>query len=555
MSEHTSFIAWRFYFVLSLILTGVLGLTFRIFDLSILDQRFLRQQGDERVLRLIQIPAYRGMILDRNDIPLAISTSVYSIWANPQEFNISKSSLFSLSKLLDLKPNQILQMVHPSHSGKKQFVYLKRSLSPAITERIKALQIPGVYWQEQYRRYYPDGEITAHIIGFTDVDDNGQEGLELSYNPWLRGEPGKRWVMKDRLGRIIADLQTVQQQKPGHDLVLSIDRRIQYIAYRELLAGVKQNQAGSGSAIVLDAKTGEVLAMVNQPSFNPNQNKERKGENIRNRAITDVFEPGSTIKAFSVACALDSGRYQTDTMINTYPGWMRVDHKLIPDEKNYGEISVGKVLQVSSNVGVSKMILNLPADSLWNLLHRVGFGEITGIGFPGEQSGALVQRYPWGAFTLCTLAFGYGMSVTALQLARAYSVLAHDGVKMPISLLRLDHPPPGEQVIQPRLASEMLNLLESVVTQGTGKHAMIPNYRVAGKTGTTRMVGKKGYEKHHHTSSFVGIAPVENPRLVVAVVIHNLQGKNYHGGDVSGPVFEKIMEESLRMLDIPPDKA
>lgn len=548
------YIAWRFYLILGLICLAVSGLIWRVFDLTILDQTFLRRQGDERVLRLVSTPANRGMIIERNGFPLAVSTEVFSVWMNPLEFSPSKKEISVLGKLLGMKPKEISIILKRSQEGDKEFVYLKRALSPEIAKQIKSLNFPGLYTQIEYRRYYPEGETTAHVVGFTNVDDRGQEGLELQYNQWLDGDPGKQWVIKDRLGRVISKVQSVQEQKPGRDLVLSIDRRIQYLAYRELLAGVVENHAASGSAIVLDTRTGEVLAMVNQPSFNPNNRPAHKSDVFRNRAVTDSFEPGSTIKAFSVASALDSGHFKPNTVIDTYPGWLRVGHNVVRDEHGCGPMTVTQIMQRSSNVGVTKMILSLPPNQLWSLLHRVGFGEVTGIGFPGEQRGSLVKHDPWGAFVVATLGFGYGVSVTPLQLARAYSVLANKGMIIPVSLQRLDEPPKGVRVMDEKIAKEMLTLLEAVITKGgTGEAAHIPGYRVAGKTGTAIKAGDHGYQKHRYVSSFVGIAPVTNPRLVVAVVINDPQGKNYYGGLVSGPVFEKIMEGTLRILDVPPD--
>lgn len=550
------FTPWRFYTVLCLIALAATGLMWRIIHLTVLDQHFLRQQGNVRVLRLVNIPAYRGMIVDRQGFPLAVSTKVYSVWMNPLEFTPSKKQTTSLSALLGISSKDLTKIVKRHEDGEREFVYLKRALSPEIASKIKALEIPGLYTQEEYKRYYPEGEITAQVLGFTNIDDQGQEGLELAYNDYLKGEVGKQWVIKDRIGRVISKMQTMKEQKPGHDLTLSIDRRIQYLAYRELLAGVTENKAVSGSAIVLDVKTGEVLAMVNQPSFNPNNRPANGSARFRNRAITDTFEPGSTIKAFSVASALDSGKFKPNTVIDTYPGWIRVGRNIVKDEHNNEQITVTKILQISSNVGVTKMILSLEPNQLWDVLHRVGFGQETGVQFPGEQNGSLTKHQPWGAFTLATLGFGYGISVTPLQLARAYGVIANHGMKMPISLQRLDAPPAGEQVMAPKIAQQMVMLLESVVSKGgTGELANVPGYRVAGKTGTALKanVGNKGYQKHRYISSFVGMAPASNPRLVVAVVIDDPQGKHYHGGTVSGPVFEKIMEGTLRILDVPPD--
>lgn len=554
-SDQVFFIPWRFYLILAVIIFSVIGLVWRVFSLAILDQKFLCFQGDERVLRLVSTPAFRGMILDRNGFPLAVSTMVYSIWMNPHEFEPTKESLALLSNLLGEEERVILSLRNQYQNKKREFVYLRRGLAPELAQQIKALNIPGIYAQEEYRRYYPEGEVIAQVVGFTNIDDQGQEGMELGYNQWLQGQPGKKWVIKDRLGRVISDVQTVQNQNPGNDLTLSIDRRIQYLAYRELLKGITDSRAKSGSVVVLDVNTGEVLAMTSYPSFNPNNRLKLKGDGVRNRTVTDTFEPGSTLKAFSVASALESGLYHAHSVVDTSPGWMRVDHNLVKDEKNNGLLTIAQILQVSSNMGVAKMVLNLPPDQLWSLLHRVGFGEITGIGFPGEQNGVLIKNYPYGGFVLATLSFGYGISVNLLQLATAYSVLANYGIKMPVTLLKLDKLASGERVLDSKLARQMVILLESVVTKGTGKNAQVPGYRVAGKTGTTKMIGVGGYQKHRHISSFVGIAPVGNPRLVVAVVIHDPQGKIYLGGQISGPIFERIMEGTLRIMDIPPDRS
>ncbi len=546
------FNAWRFYLLGSFILLVVFGLIARMFDLAVLDRHFLQSQGDVRMLRMIKEPAFRGMITDRNGYPLAISTSVFSVWINPKEFNIRAHSMNVLADKLDIKTATIKTLLQQKQ--KREFIYLKREVSPAIAHEVHALKIPGVYLQQDYKRFYPEGEITAHLIGFTNIDDKGQEGLELVYNDWLTGLPGKKRVIQDRLGRVISDVQNIQQQKPGNDLVLSVNRRIQYLAYRELMDGVQKNKALSGSVVVLDAKTGEVLAMVNQPSFNPNKIASQEKETFRNRAVTDSFEPGSTMKSFSVATALESGRYQPDTVVDTNPGWIRVGNKTLRDEHQQGLITLMQILQVSSNVGMTKVILTLPPNQLWSLLHRMGFGEVTGIGFPGEQAGKLVNRPTWKPLPLATLSFGYGISVTTLQLAHAYATIANDGIKLPLSLLKIDKAPEGTRVLDQAIAHKMLNMLQSVLAKGgTGQNARVAGYTVAGKTGTAWVSENKTYQKHRYTSSFVGIAPATHPRLVVAVVIHDPQGKDYLGGYVSGPVFEKIMEGSLRILNIPPD--
>lgn len=550
-----AFIPWRFHLLIFIIALIVVGLIVRLIDLAVFEKNFLLSQGDARAKRIVTIPAYRGMITDRQGYPLAISASVYSVWMNPQIIDKNSDDMKMLSRLLNMPFASLKSLIKKYQNTEREFVYIKRDIPPQAAKKIKSLKIPGVFLDHDYKRFYPEGEVAAHVIGFTNVDDKGQEGIELAQDKWLVGTPGKEMVIKDRLGRVISNLQNLKEKKPGNDLALSIQHQLQYLAYRELLSGVQMNEAESGSVVVLDVKTGEVLAMVNQPSFNPNNRTNEPSSSFRNRAVTDVFEPGSTIKAFSIASALDSGRFKPGTMIDTYPGWMRVGHNIVRDEHNDKKLTVAEVLQMSSNVGITKIILALPPNQLWNMLHRVGFGQETGVGFPGERSGELIHRERWAPFPLATLAFGYGLSVTTLQLAGAYAVIANQGVKLPLSLLRLDTAPVGERVMQAKVAKQMLSLLESVVTEkdGTGKSARIPGYRVAGKTGTARIVGPNGYEKDHHISSFVGMAPVSDPRFVVAVVIRDPKGKDYLGGTVSAPVFKKIMEGALHLANIAPD--
>lgn len=542
----TIFLSWRYNTILICIALAVLGLTLRVFSLAILKQHFLRHEGDERVLRVVNTPAFRGMIMDRNGFPLAVSTTVYSAWINPREFKHSKTDIAKIAALLKIHSNDILDVL--ANKKNREFVYLKRALSPQVASQLRKLNLPGLNLQQEYHRYYPEGEVTAHVIGFTNIDDQGQEGLELSFNDWLAGEQGKRWVIKDRLGQVISDVQTIKEQKPGSDLILSIDRRIQYLAYRELLTACAQNNASSGSAIVLDAKTGEILAMVNQPSYNPN-NRLTDHSRFRNRAVTDLFEPGSTIKAFTIAAALESGLYAPDSSVDTSPGWMRIDRNMVRDEHNNGILSLAEILKRSSNMGAAKIALSLPNGKIWDMLDRVGFGESTAIGFPGEQNGTLIRRPVWGKFMLATLSFGYGLSTTILQLVRSYGILANNGVKVPLSLLKVDKEVTGQAVIPSEIAHQVVGLLE----KGIAKTARIPGYRVAGKSGTSKQVGAEGYEKHYN-SSYIGIAPVSNPRIIVAVIINDPQGKDYLGAKVSAPVFAKIMEGTLRLLEIPPDE-
>jgi cell division protein FtsI (penicillin-binding protein 3) len=549
-------ITWRLSAVLALIYLAACGLTWRIYNLSVLDQPFLRKQGDERALRLMSVPTIRSTIFDRHGFPLAVSTKVYSVWVNPVLFSPSSRSVTLLAHLLGMKPDALLHQLTKSKQEKRGFIYLKRGLSPTVAAQVDALNLSGVYSQVEYHRYYPEGEAMAQLIGLTNVDDEGQEGLELAYDHVLKGDWGKQWVLQDRLGRVISTVKTVKEQASGQSLTLSIDRRIQYLAYHALMEGVTKNEATSGTAIVLDAKTGEILAMANYPSFNPNRHLSSRNDAMRNRAVTDTFEPGSTMKVFSVASALASGHFKPDTVIDTAPGWMRLGHNIVRDEHEGGALTVTQILQRSSNVGVTKMVLDLPSGQLWSLLHRVGFGETTGIHFPGEQSGMMGSRPPNGSFPLATLAFGYGISATPLQLARAYLVIANEGKKIPVSLLKLEHPPAGETVMPKALADTMLTMLESVTQQeGTGALASVAHYRVAGKTGTAlkAKLGERGYQKHHYISSFVGIAPRLHPRLVVLVMVDDPQGKTFYGGMVSGPIFSNIMGGALRTLNISPD--
>jgi cell division protein FtsI (penicillin-binding protein 3) len=548
-----TFIAWRFIFVVFLLVTVILGLSARVINLSIFNRSFLQHEGNIRSLRIVNVSAFRGMITDRNGLPLAVSSPVLSLWANPQLLSKELQTLKPLGHVLGLNPPTLLKLLEKNKN--REFVYLKRGLLPDVSTQIKKLNIPGLFLFEEYKRFYPEGDASAHVVGFTNVDDKGEEGMELAYNSWLSGKKGSKLTVKDRLGREIDTLKILQVQTPGNDLTLSIDKRIQYIAFRELQAGVDKSQALSGSVVVLEAKTGEILAMVNNPSYNPNSRLHVRADAFRNRAITDTFEPGSTMKAFSIAAILESGKFNPQTVINTYPGWIRVGRHVVHDEHNNASLTVAKILGISSNVGVAKMILALPHNRLWEILHAVGFGQVTNVGYPGEQAGSIIARSALKPFALATLAFGYGISVTPLQIAQAYSIFANKGMKIPVTFRKLDAPPQGEQVIDAKTAGEMLHLLETVTSAkgATGEKARVPGYRVAGKTGTAIIAGAHGYKKKEYLSSFVGIAPASNPRLIVAVIIRSPQGKQYYGGQISAPVFEKVMENSLRLLNVTPD--
>lgn len=546
---------WRFRFIVFLLVVGLFGLVFRMLDLNVLDQAFLLGQGNARMLRTVSIPAYRGMIVDRNNKPLAISTPVESLWLDPQTFAVTPDQLSQLANILNLSAAQLQQKIAQAKKDSKEFIYLKRRIKPELAESAKALNVKGVHFQREYKRFYPEGEMMAHVIGFTNVDDKGQEGVELSYNQALEGVPGKRRVVKDRLGHIVSVIGTLRQPRAGQDVTLSIDRRIQYLAFQALSKAAEEYEAKSGAVVVLDVKSGEILAMVNWPTYNPNNRPADTNGRYRNRAVTDVFEPGSTIKAFSVANALMHSDYTVDSLIDTSPGWMVVQGKTVKDVHPHGKLDVQGILQKSSNVGVSKLTFATPPDSLWQTLSDVGFGQDTGIHFPGESAGVLVHRHHWGKFVLATLAFGYGMSSTTLQLAHAYMVMAAHGVKRPLSLVKRETVPAGQQVIPANIADQIRMMLESVVEKGgTATRAQIPGYKVSGKTGTVRVVGPQGYIRNKHIGMFVGMAPASNPRLVAAVILREPAGWQYYGGLVAAPVFSTVVGGALRLLNVRPDK-
>ncbi len=543
---------WRFYAIFFFLLLGVIGLVMRMVHLSVFDRAFLMEQSKSRVLRFVDIPAYRGMITDRNGVPLAVSAPVDSIWINPQIFSANKNQLTALSNILALNPQDIRQKT--SRDSDKEFVYLTRAIPPEIADKVKALKIRGVFFQREYRRFYPSGEVTAHILGFTNVDDNGQEGLELAYNDWLRGIPGKRQVVKDRIGQIVSNLGVVQSPQEGRALTLSIDSRIQFLAYTALQNAIPKFNADSGSITVLDVNTGEVLAMANVPSYNPNAHSVRT-ENYRNRCVTDMFEPGSTMKAFSIASALETEKYKLTTLVDTRPGYMFIDSHKITDDDNYGIVNLIQILQRSSNIGAAKITLSLPPEHLWNFLTRMGFGTNTQSGFPGEANGVLVKARFKRPINLATISYGYGVSATALQLTKAYAILAAYGVKRPISFVKLEpnQVPAGERVISAELASQMLQILGAVAEAGNSTTAKIKGYHVGGKTGTAYIATPVGYQKNKYNSSFIGIAPLSNPRLVVSVILHGVHGSIHFGAQVSAPVFAIVMGGALRYMNVLPD--
>lgn len=542
----------RRWIVLGLFGLGSLALVARAVHLQVMDRDFLRGQGDARQQRVVEIPAHRGDIEDRNGEALAISTPVDSVWANPQETMLARDQLGELARLLDIDRDELYRRL--AERADREFVYIRRHINPDLARRVVSLDVPGVSIQREYRRYYPMGEVLGHVLGFTDIDDRGQEGLELAYDEWLTGRPGAKRVIRDRLGRSIEDVESIRASLPGKALRLSIDRRIQYLAYRELKAAVQAHKARSGSLVMLDPRTGQILAMVNQPTFNPNNRKDFRGRLYRNRAVTDVFEPGSTIKPFTIAAALEGGRYEPSTLIDTAPGLLRVGRHTIRDIRDYGVIDLSTVIMKSSNVGASKIALSLDPQELWGLYSKVGFGAVTGSGFPGEAAGVLSDSGRWREVERATLGFGYGLSVTALQLAQAYAVLAADGMSRPVSFLH-DHGPVSERrMLHASTASQIRLMLESVVgPQGTGARADVSGYRVAGKTGTVRKSTAGGYSDDRYVSVFAGMAPASDPRIVTVVVINEPNNGAYYGGEVAAPVFSRVMTGALRLLDIPPD--
>lgn len=530
--------------------SGLLG--WRAFHLQILNQDFLRHHGDARSLRVVKIPAHRGMITDRNDEPLAISTPVDTIWAIPRQVLENPRRLPALARVLDLDPGALTQILEERIG--REFVYLKRHVSPDQARAVNDLEMYGVYQQQEFRRYYPAGEVAAHLVGFTNVDDRGQEGLELAYDDWLEGTPGAKRVLKDRLGRVIRDVESIQPASPGRPLALSIDRRVQYLAYRELAAAVRYNHARSGSLVMLKADTGEVIALAVQPSYNPNNRAGLKSDHFRNRAATDVFEPGSTLKPFTIAAALQSGLYQAGSVIRTGPGYLRVSNHVINDVSNYGDLDLTGIIQKSSNVGAGKIGLSLGPERLWQMYRDVGLGETTGSGFPGESPGLVSPYNNWTELDLASISFGHGLAVTALQLAQAYAVLASGGILRPVTFVKAQDEVAGRRVLSEEITLQVRGMLEQAVTaSGTGERANIPLYRVAGKTGTAHKSTSEGYAEDRYLSLFAGLAPASDPQLVLVVMIDEPQGGAHYGGQVAAPVFARVMQGAVRILDIPPD--
>lgn len=541
----------RYWLLLTIMLFGAAAIISRLVYLDIINRDFLLQQSTSRIQRVVNIPAHRGMITDRNGKPLAISAQVNSVWVNPKEFSATYANTKHVADLLRLEQSSLAALLRKD--AKRHFVYLKRGVSPELGSKLMQLNLPGLYIQNSYKRFYPQADVTAHIVGFTNIDDRGQEGIELAYDQQLRGIPGKKEVLKDRRGHIVAELNSIREPEEGQDLSLSLDSNIQYLAYSELAKTIEQFEAHDGSIVVLDVNTGEVLAMVNMPSFNPNNITDTSEGRLRNRAATDQFEPGSTIKAFSMAAILASGKFAPSDTIDTNPGWIRLEHHVIHDVHNHGVLTVAEALQKSSNVAMALMSKEIPAESMWQTFHNFGFGEVSYCGFPGEVAGTLTHKTLWSLTDVASFSRGYGLSVTTLQLAHAYAIMAAGGVDHGVSLLKVTRAGQGTRKLSAHVARQVNKMLHSVTEKGgTGRRARVSHYQVAGKTGTAYIAGRSGYDQKHYMSSFIGFAPVSKPKIVVAVVVHNPK-KSHFGGLVAAPAFAKVMAGALRLLAVTPD--
>ena len=544
--------AWRINLLRLVFVTLVIGLGWRLADIQVLNPDFLRNQGDARHVRQVPVAAHRGMILDRHGEPLAISTPVHSIWINPQEFDADKKQLASLAKIVGLKATKVKKKV--KQNSHREFVYLKRRVTPEIAGKVTDLKLAGVALQREYKRYYPTAEVTSHLVGFTNVDDNGQEGLELMHDDVLTGVPGLKRMVRDSRGNYVEGGEQLKATKDGQNIQLSIDLRLQYLTYQALKETVSQHRARSGSAVVLDIHTGEVLAMVNQPSFNPNNRRGLKSSDYRNRAVTDVFEPGSTVKPFTMASGLKSGIIKPTSVIDTRPGTLRVSGHTIKDFRDYGQINLAKLIQKSSNVGVSKIALAMKPTQLWQDFSAFGLSEATGAYFPGEAMGSMPDPQKWRELDRATLSYGYGLASTALQLARGYMVLANGGILQPVSFIKTIEKPRGRRVYSTDVMKQVVSMMEGVVTsQGTAKLAAVDNYRVAGKTGTVKKANRGGYTEDRYLSLFAGIVPASKPRLAMVVMVDDPKGEDYYGGLIAAPVFSEVMTGAMRLLNIAPD--
>lgn len=550
---------WRFYSVALVMLILVLMLVVHVASLQVLPNadrgyEFLQGQGESRTLRTDVITAYRGVITDRNGDPLAVSTPVSSLWANPKILQQSPEHWSSLAKSLGITRAELAARL--KRYVNKEFMYLQRQMPPQAAQAILALDVPGVYEQVEYHRYYPAADVAAHLVGMTDVDDRGQEGMELAYDAWLTGENGAKEVIKDLRGRTVKELRLIKAARSGQNLTLSIDLRLQYLAHRELKKAVEESGAKAGSIVILDVLTGEVLAISNLPTYNPNDRSRNWGSGIRNRAITDLYEPGSTVKPWVVLAALEAGRFKATDVIDTNPGYFMVGTKAIKDHQNYGALDMAMAIAKSSNIAMTKIAFSLEPDTLRNMFSRLGIGQAMGTGFPGEAVGSLPLFKATQKIERANMSYGYALNITALQAVQAYAVIAAGGIKRPVSLLKVDETPVGEQVVSPQYTQQVKDMLKRVVTtEGTGRRAQAISYSVAGKTGTAFKAIGGSYASQKQISSFIGMAPANNPRIVTMVIIDEpaAGGTLGNGGYVAAPAFSKVTEDALRMLHVAPD--
>jgi len=548
--------AWvrRRQLVLASFLLLAAALMVRAVHLQIFEHKFLRAQGDARHHRTLAIPSHRGNLLDRNGAPMAISTPIDSVWADPIDLNAAPDGLAVLAQTLALDTQDLSDRVARAAKAEREFIYIARHVRPAIAKQVAELEVPGVSMMREYRRYYPSGQASSHVVGFTDIDDIGREGMEMAYNEWLSGKAGQRRVIRDLNGREIEGVTTLREAVAGKDLHLSIDRQLQFFAARGLAEAVKEHKAESASIVVMDVSTGEIMAMANYPSYNPNSVAERRGAKQRNRSITDVFEPGSTMKPFTIAAALSSGHFKSGDIVYTSPGYYRIGKYEVRDESDYGWLDLGGIVKKSSNVGVSKVATQLDPIQMWTVFDQFGFGHPPGSAFPGEVAGYFNHPTVWHHVEQATLAYGYGISVSTLQLVRAYAAVANKGIMPEVSFVRRDEKAAGRRVIEEAVAAELKTMLESAVSdEGTGRAARIPGFRIAGKTGTSHRAQGGGYAEDRYVSIFAGFAPVSRPRFAAVVVVHDPSAGQHFGGSVAAPVFSSVMANALRLHAIEPD--